>query len=1115
MFAKRLFHKAVPKHKTRNRYMASADVDLQIAVHYGIPYTASLLAFDPIQRLLAIGTLDGRIKIIGGDNIEGLLISPKKVPYKYLEFLYNHEFLVGVSNENEIQVWNLEFRQLVYCLQWEANMTAFAVVQGTYLMYIGDESGLFSVLKYNDEDGKLLKLPYHIPANVVTEAAGISFLSPQPIIGILPQTCTSGTRVLIAYENGLLILWDISEGQVVTVRGYTDLQLKDDVHTDSSTGVANELSGNMADNEEEEKEICSLCWASNTGSVLAVGYINGDILLWNMSSNSSVKGQQTGISSNSVVKLQLASGDRRLPVIVLHWSANGKADIDKGGQLFIYGGDEMGSEEVLTILSLEWSSGMETLRCISRVDLNLNGSFADMILVPNVGSPENCSTAALFVLTNPGQLHVYDGALLSMLTSEEKPSVQAEKFPDVVPTIDPRMTVTKLCLLTMDRNSSQGLMKKDYAKKLAIPNLSAGTKWPLTGGIPSEMSSDNYAVERIFIAGYEDGSVRMWDATYPILELMFVLESKVPGVKVDGENASVSALAFCSISMTLAVGDECGLVRVYKFHESTDGSTVHFVNETKHEVQIVHHGKGFHCIAAFSILNLHIRTLQFTNSGDRFAVGFEDGQVAMLDMHSLSVMFQQNYMAGGNSPVVCMHVHSIPQYSVPANSPKQVSLERPIDPAEVLLILTKDAHVVIIDSRTGDMITRQVHPKDSLAISMYVIEGSNAIPKVASEKFPQHISDDNSSQSETEKNNNPDGSKTQEVEQHCSSDTSDCCEKLVDPLLLLCCEGALWLYSLKSVIQGDSKFIHKVNLVKRCCWSTTFTMRDEKACRLILLYQTGDIEIRSLPGLEPVAEGSLMSILRWSFKTNMDKTMSSSDNGQIALVNGCELAFLSHVAGANDFRIPESLPCLHDKVLAAAAAAAINLSTSQKKKQSTAPGIFGGIMRGLKGVRTENNPNIIDSFPRYISSQQLEELFSRVPFSNTPTTTTGDPEVAELSIDDIEIDDVLPTTSTSTSSVVNKNYKIDEAEERKKLFEGSTSDMKPRMRTTQEILTQYRFAGDASAAAAHARDKLAQRQERLERLSQRTAELQSGAENFADMANELVKTMEKKRWWKI
>lgn len=35
----------------------------------------------------------------------------------------------------------------------------------------------------------------------------------------------------------------------------------------------------------------------------------------------------------------------------------------------------------------------------------------------------------------------------------------------------------------------------------------------------------------------------------------------------------------------------------------------------------------------------------------------------------------------------------------------------------------------------------------------------------------------------------------------------------------------------------------------------------------------------------------------------------------------------------NHFRIPESLPCLHDKVLAAAAEAAMSISTDQKGKQ--------------------------------------------------------------------------------------------------------------------------------------------------------------------------------------
>jgi hypothetical protein len=41
---------------------------------------------------------------------------------------------------------------------------------------------------------------------------------------------------------------------------------------------------------------------------------------------------------------------------------------------------------------------------------------------------------------------------------------------------------------------------------------------------------------------------------------------------------------------------------------------------------------------------------------------------------------------------------------------------------------------------------------------------------------------------------------------------------------------------------------------------------------------------RSLPDLEVVVESSLMSILRWNFKTNMEKTICSSENAQIILV---------------------------------------------------------------------------------------------------------------------------------------------------------------------------------------------------------------------------------------
>ncbi|KAA8534063.1 hypothetical protein F0562_031744 [Nyssa sinensis] len=148
MFAK-LFHKATqsPQHDVPQGSVTVTDLDPRVAVHYGIPSTASILAFDPIQRLLAIGTLDGRIKVIGGDNIEGLLISPRPLPFKNLEFLQNQGFLASVSNENEVQIWDLEHRRIASSLQWESNITAFSIISGTHYMYIGDEYGFLSCIE--------------------------------------------------------------------------------------------------------------------------------------------------------------------------------------------------------------------------------------------------------------------------------------------------------------------------------------------------------------------------------------------------------------------------------------------------------------------------------------------------------------------------------------------------------------------------------------------------------------------------------------------------------------------------------------------------------------------------------------------------------------------------------------------------------------------------------------------------------------------------------------------------------------------------------------------------------------------------------------------------------
>ncbi|KAB1217722.1 Syntaxin-binding protein 5-like [Morella rubra] len=1066
MFAK-FFQKGSAQQQSPQGCVTPADLDPRVTLHYGIPSTASILAFDRIQSLLALGTLDGRIKVIGGDHIEAVLTSPKQLPFKNLEFLQNQGFLVGISNENEIQVWDLEHRQIASTLQWESNITAFSVINGTTFI------------------------------------------------------------LLIAYQNGLMVLWDASEDCIVLVRGHKDLLLKDKTAADCQQYTRNDLCDDVSDDTDVEKEISSLCWASNNGSVLAVGYVDGDIIFWNLPDAASNKKKKAEKSSNDVVKLQVSSANRRLPIIVLHWAAN-KSHNDCRGQLFVYGGDEVGSEEVLTILNLDWSSGIECLKCIGRVDIALNG-FADMVLLPRAGVTES-SGMSLVALTIPGKLHLYNDACLSSLISqkEKEASTTALQYPTLIPTLDPYMTVAKLGLVSRDGKLSRLLSEIFSAAKLHVAQTGdvVGTKWPLTGGVPSQLlDTQNYCVERLYISGYGDGSVRVWDATYPALSLIYTIGSEVNGNHIAGASASVSALDFCSDTLTLAIGNECGLVHLYKLIRSSDEKTLHVVTETENEGELLssindhndttnmvhrpspipiqvnhdevgrlaltgvdvhnmHQEGGPQCIAVFALINSRVCTLHFENSGSRLAVGFECGRVALLHTSTLSVLFITDYVSDTSSPVVSLAMKTFSDTNGLINRPEDSESKTLEDLGNrPLFVMTRNARITAINSQTGKIVTSQsMYPeKDSTAISMYII-GNNFIADMSSEKHSLDSPRKNEAKSESAQTNLESGITPHEVEIDTSTETVYFGQQMMNLFFLLCCEDALLLFSLKSLIEGDNNSIWKVNLGKPCCWTTTFR-KDEKDCGLVVLYQSGVIEIRSLPTLEVLVESSLVSLLRWNFKHNMEKTMSSSNNGQIILLEAIasgrgtkrfpSYSFVLRPL-TSDYkilvpRIPESLPNLHDEVLAAAGDASISLSPNQKNRQvalinlDAAHGVLGRVIKSLK-------------------------------------------------VDDIKIDE--PIALSSSSQKANNEWR-DKSAERERLFEGASTETTPRLRTAEEIRAKYRKTGEASAAAAEARDKLAERGEKLERLGQRTEELRSGAENFASMASELAKTMERRKWWNI
>jgi syntaxin-binding protein 5 len=191
--------------------------------------------------------------------------------------------------------------------------------------------------------------------------------------------------VVIAYRNGLIILWGLHETQVLAVRGGTKRQRDTlaeyaaSLHESSSfteksaEAQASSLSEQLhfpppkspttttttwPEIEDDEKKICSVCWAC--GNIFVAGYVDGDIQFWSFPNENKIQGQQQPesprpSSASGVVvplrKIDLAPGKTaRMPVMVLRcWDSAKSSSKHGGGQLYVYGGGEVGAPEVLRV----------------------------------------------------------------------------------------------------------------------------------------------------------------------------------------------------------------------------------------------------------------------------------------------------------------------------------------------------------------------------------------------------------------------------------------------------------------------------------------------------------------------------------------------------------------------------------------------------------------------------------------------------------------------------------------------------------------------------------------------------------------------------------------------
>uniref|UniRef100_A0A803YAG9 Syntaxin-binding protein 5-like n=1 Tax=Meleagris gallopavo TaxID=9103 RepID=A0A803YAG9_MELGA len=141
-------------------------------VRHGFPYLPTALAFDPVQKILAIGTRTGAIRILGRPGVDCYCQHESGAAVLQLQFLINEGALVSACADDTLHLWNLRQKR----------------------------PAILHSLKFNRERS--------------------TKTHPGPVVHLSDSPRDEG-KLLIGYENGTVVFWDLRSKRA-DLRAYYD-----------------------------------------------------------------------------------------------------------------------------------------------------------------------------------------------------------------------------------------------------------------------------------------------------------------------------------------------------------------------------------------------------------------------------------------------------------------------------------------------------------------------------------------------------------------------------------------------------------------------------------------------------------------------------------------------------------------------------------------------------------------------------------------------------------------------------------------------------------------------------------------------------------------------------
>ncbi|KFM66544.1 Syntaxin-binding protein 5-like protein, partial [Stegodyphus mimosarum] len=97
-------------------------------IRHGFPFQPTAIAFDPVQRILALATKNGSLRLFGRPGVDTCVQHEIDSPVVQILFLVNEGALVTVCVDDSIHLWNIRQKQpeIVHTLRFQKERITYA-----------------------------------------------------------------------------------------------------------------------------------------------------------------------------------------------------------------------------------------------------------------------------------------------------------------------------------------------------------------------------------------------------------------------------------------------------------------------------------------------------------------------------------------------------------------------------------------------------------------------------------------------------------------------------------------------------------------------------------------------------------------------------------------------------------------------------------------------------------------------------------------------------------------------------------------------------------------------------------------------------------------------------